>query len=59
MKEEQKEMSPRVAKLILQIKDSVIRDDMEDVYHYLYQIASPDYDKLFDDVWSEIEEIAK
>jgi len=59
------EMSPRVAKLILQMRDIYIQaytiDDpnVEEMWHLLYQIASPNYDKLSDDIWSEIEKIAK
>jgi hypothetical protein len=52
------EISPRVAKLILKIRDSYIEQDFEDVWHYLYQIASPNFDKVFDNVWSEIKDIA-
>ena len=58
------EISPRVAKLIIQIRDLFIEakdtplDTMEEIWHFLYQIASPNYDKLCEDVWSELEEIA-
>lgn len=59
-----KEMSPRVAKLIIQIRDLFIEakdtplDTMEEIWHFLYQIASPNYDKECSDVWSELELLA-
>lgn len=61
---ENKEMSPRVARLILKIRDRICEggdelDAIEDIWHNLYQIASPEFDKLADDVWTEIESIAK
>jgi hypothetical protein len=58
-------MNPRVAKLIIQIRDLFIEakdtplDTMDEIWHLLYQIASPNYDKLSDDVWKEIEDLAK
>jgi hypothetical protein len=57
-------MSPRVAKLIIQIRDLFVEakqtplDTMEDIWHFLYQIASPNYDKECMEVWDEIEKIA-
>ena len=62
--EERDEISPRVAKLILQMRDIYIQTDIiddpnvEEMWHLLYQIASPNYDKLYENVWSEIEKIA-
>ena len=59
-----REMSPRVAKLIIQIRDLFIEakdsplDTVEEIWHFLYQIASPNYDKMSDNVWKEIESIA-
>jgi hypothetical protein len=59
------EISPRVAKLIIQIRDLFIEakdtplDTMDEIWHLLYQIASPNYDKLSDCVWKEIESIAQ
>lgn len=58
------EMSPRIAKLIIKIRDLFIEaksdplDTMEEIWHFLYKIASPNYDKLSEDVWKEIETIA-
>jgi hypothetical protein len=50
------ELSPRVAKLILEIRDCFVKDDMEEVWHLLYQIASPEC--LLINPWTEIERIA-
>lgn len=50
------EMSPRVAKLILAIRNELVKPNVE-AYHLLYQIASPNFDKQ-GDVWAEIEQIA-
>jgi len=55
-KDMDEEISPRVAKLILKIRDSYIEQDFEDVWHFLYQIASPNFDKF--QAWGEIERIA-
>lgn len=51
------EMSPRVAKLILAIRNELVKPDALEAYHLLYQIASPNFDKQ-GDVWEEIEQIA-
>ena len=55
-KDMDEEISPRVAKLILKIRDSYIEQNFEDVWHFLYQIASPNFDKF--QAWGEIERIA-
>ena len=57
------EVSPRVAKLLIEIRDYIVQygdtHDSEEIYHILYKITSPRFDKLHDDVWKELEEIAK
>lgn len=56
---EEKEVSPRVAKLLLGIRDELAKLDQcpEEAYHLLYQIASPNFDKT--EPWAELEKIAK
>lgn len=45
-----------VAERILKIRDALVNDDKDEAYHWLYQIASPEFDKLSDDVWRDFEE---
>ena len=51
------EMSPRVAKLLLKIRDEIAKENISEAYHALYEIASPDFDKT--EPWENIERIAK
>jgi hypothetical protein len=59
-----KDMTPRVAKLIIQIRDLFITQSNpaeinEETWHLLYQIASPNFDKNYDEVWKEIESLSE
>lgn len=44
------------AEIILKIRDALALENIDEAYHYLYQIASPDFDKI--NPWSELERIA-
>ena len=46
------------ARFILKVRDGLVENDAEEAYHWLYQIASPNFDKDIDEVWKEIEEMA-
>jgi cell division protein FtsB len=46
------------AGFILKVRDALVENDVEDAFHWLYQIASPNFDKYSDEVWKEIEELA-
>jgi len=57
--ETKEEMSPRVAKLILKIRDALALDNYcGEAYHLLYQITSPKFDKTTE-LWKDIEAIAR
>jgi hypothetical protein len=45
-----------VAKRILAIRDALVAGDTDEAYHWLYQIASPEYAKNYADVWRDFEE---
>ena len=45
-----------VAEKILKVRDAYIENDIEDVWHHLYSIASPNFDKK--EPWQELEKIA-
>lgn len=52
------EINPRVAKLISLAIDGLLRNDVNEAYHQLYQIGSPNFDKMNEEVWSELDELA-
>lgn len=52
------EMSPRIAKLILQIRDALVLKNWDEAYHCLYQITSPKFDKYSDTLWKDVESLA-
>ena len=51
----EEEVSPRVAYLILQVRDALATENVDEAYHALYQIVSPDFDKLAP--WKELEDL--
>jgi hypothetical protein len=54
------QFSPNVAKKLLECRDLLIEsenDNSEQVYHILYSIASPEFNKS-GNVWNEMERIA-
>jgi len=51
-----KSLPPDVAEKILKVRDAYVANDMEDVWHHLYSIASPNFDEL--EPWEELEKIA-
>jgi len=53
-----RDMSPRIAKQLLLIRDALIKDEGDEAYNLLYEIASPNFDKMHDEVWKEVESIA-
>lgn len=55
---EQSKYNQDTASKILAAKDALVRGDKDGAYHQLYLIASPNIDKLGDDVWTELEFIA-
>ena len=44
---------------ILKIRDAMIEKDYNEAWHWLYQIASPNFDKNCEDVWTELEKLAE
>lgn len=50
---------PETARKLLKIRDALVNNDINEAYHYLYQIASPSYDKMADEVWKSLEEKAE
>ena len=44
---------------ILKIKDAMIKKDYNEAWHWLYQIASPNFDKNYEDVWTDLEKLAE
>jgi len=51
-------MDKETAQKILKVKDALVEKDIDEAYHWLYQIASPNFDKMSKDVWTELEELA-
>lgn len=43
---------------LLKVRDALAENDQNEAYHWLYQIASPNFDKDSDEVWKEIEVLA-
>lgn len=54
-----RQYSPEVAKKLINMRDEYIKGDFEEVWHILYTIASPNFDKYSDEVWEEMERMAK
>ena len=52
------ELTPDIARKILKIRDALVKNDIQEAYYWLYQIASPNLDKMSDEVWKELELIA-
>lgn len=52
-------LTPKQAKALLQLKDLIVKQDKVDyeMYHLVYTIANPQFDKL--DPWGDVEKIAK
>jgi hypothetical protein len=46
-----------MAEKILKIRDAIVEKDYDEAWHWLYSIASPDYDKL--EPWEELERLAE
>ncbi len=46
-----------VAEKILKARDAFVADDMHEVWHQLYSIASPNFDQL--KPWNELEQIVE
>jgi len=51
-------LSPDIAENILKVRDAIIEKDYDEAWHWLYTIASPNYDKTADEVWTDLERIA-
>lgn len=52
-------ISPYVAWCIMNARNAIVKDnDLEEVYHFLYKIASPNFDKDSHEVWKELENLA-
>ena len=49
-------LSPDIAEKILKARDAFIADDYDEVWHWLYSIASPNHDKT--EPWEDLERIA-
>jgi len=55
-KQEIEESKKDIAEKILKARDSFVEKDYDEVWHWLYSIASPNYDKI--EPWEELEKIA-
>ena len=53
-----KSYSPAVAKRLIAIREALLRNEMDEAFHQLYMIASPNCDKYSGEVWTEMEAIA-
>jgi len=53
-----KSFSPAVAKGMLAVRDAIVERDIDEAYHQLYMICSPNFDKMSHEVWAELEAIA-
>ena len=49
-------LQPDVAKKILKARDAFVEKDYDEVWHWLYSIASPNYDKT--EPWEDLERMA-
>jgi hypothetical protein len=49
-------LPPDVSEKILKARDAFVEKDYEEVWHWLYSIASPNYDKT--DPWEDLERMA-
>jgi len=49
-------LPPDVAEKILKARDAFVEKDYNEVWHWLYSIASPNYDKT--EPWKDLERIA-
>lgn len=57
-KQTENKISKKVAKRLLAIRDALVQNYYNEAYHQLYKIASPNVDKMSDEVWAELEAIA-
>jgi len=58
MQAQVKEIPAWVAERILLARDASYRNDENEVYHQLYSIANPMFNKHIDDVWKDLEAAA-
>lgn len=49
-------LPPDVAEKILKVRDAFVKRDYDEVWHWLYSIASPNYDKT--EPWEDLERMA-
>lgn len=49
-------LPPDVAEKILKARDAFVEKDYDEVWHWLYSIASPNYDKT--EPWEDLERMA-
>ena len=49
-------LPPDVAEKILRARDAFVERDYDEVWHWLYSIASPNYDKT--EPWEDLERMA-
>jgi hypothetical protein len=49
-------LPPDVAEKILKARDAFVERDYDEVWHWLYSIASPNYDKT--EPWEDLERMA-
>jgi hypothetical protein len=49
-------LPPDVAEKILKARDSFVEKDYDEVWHWLYSIASPNFDKT--EPWKDLERVA-
>ena len=50
-------LPPDVAEKILKARDAFVEQDYDEVWHWLYSIASPNYDKT--EPWEDLERMAR
>src|ERR1700748_1759425 len=56
-KDAQREIK-RIIHNVLKARDPIVQGDKDEAYHWLYQIASPHFNKTCQGVWTELEKMA-
>lgn len=51
-------ITPREAEYLLRIRDELVKEDINEAYHWLYQIDDPQFEKMGDEMWKGLEKLA-
>ena len=43
---------------IIKMRDAFVEKDFDEVWHWLYQVVSPNFEKHSDEAWAELEQLA-